>query len=101
MPVLPLLDELSTWNMISGSRSRDYKAKDKGEEAGEGQQVEGRQAEIYQIDMDHAAKVLISVASTIIPAAELKVPAATITTALVKVVAASTRRRREVVIRDP
>nr|GFD38378.1 hypothetical protein [Tanacetum cinerariifolium] len=53
MSVLPLLDELSTWNMISGLRSRDYKAEDKGEEAGEGQQ-----AEIYQIDMDHVAKVL-------------------------------------------
>nr|GFA95856.1 hypothetical protein [Tanacetum cinerariifolium] len=96
-------------------------------------QVEGRKAEIYQIDMDHAAKVLsmqedepevkelveavttaklitevvtaastsVSVASTIIPAAELKVPALTITTTPVKVVAASTRRRREVVIRDP
>nr|GFD28637.1 hypothetical protein [Tanacetum cinerariifolium] len=60
-------------------------------------QVEGRQAEIYQIDMDHVAKVLISVASTIITAAEPKVPVA----APVKVVDASTRQRRGVVIRDP
>nr|GEV42640.1 hypothetical protein [Tanacetum cinerariifolium] len=40
-------------------------------------QVKGRQAEIYQINMDHASKVLI------------------------RVVAASTRRRKGVVIRDP
>nr|GFB29279.1 hypothetical protein [Tanacetum cinerariifolium] len=49
-------------------------------------QVEGRQDKIYQIDMDHTAKVLsitpVSAANTIIPAAEPKVPAAT----LVKVV---------------
>nr|GFD15743.1 hypothetical protein [Tanacetum cinerariifolium] len=96
-------------------------------------QVEGRQAEIYQIDMDHAAKVLsmqedepelkelvevvttaklitevvtaastpVSVDTTIILAAKLKVPAATITTTPVKVDASSTRRRREVAIRDP
>nr|GEY31501.1 hypothetical protein [Tanacetum cinerariifolium] len=95
-------------------------------------QVEGRQAEIYQINMDHAVKVLsmqedepevkevvevvttaklitevvtaasipVSVASTIIPADEPKVPAATITTAPVKVATASTRRRREVVEMD-
>nr|GEU48410.1 ribonuclease H-like domain-containing protein [Tanacetum cinerariifolium] len=73
-------------------------------------QVEGRQAEIYQIDMDHAAKVssmqedepeveAVSAASANIAAAV--VPAATITVARVKVTAASTRRRRGVVIRDP
>nr|GFA45891.1 hypothetical protein [Tanacetum cinerariifolium] len=93
-----------------------------------------KQAEIYQIDMDHAAKVLstheeeltevqkvvevvttaklitevvtaasapVSATSIIIPAAELNVPAATITAAPVKAAAASTRRRRGVVIRDP
>nr|GEZ53806.1 glutamic acid-rich protein-like [Tanacetum cinerariifolium] len=89
-------------------------------------QVEGRQAkiqvEIYQIDMDHPSKVLsmhkvtiakliievvtaastpVSAASTIIPAAELNILAVTITAAPVKVVAASNRRRRGVVIRDP
>nr|GEW61626.1 hypothetical protein [Tanacetum cinerariifolium] len=76
--------------------------------------VEGRktekQAEIYQIDMDHAAKVLkvvtaasapVSAASKIIPAAEPNIPAVTITAVPVKVAAASTRRRRGVVIRDP
>nr|GEX89758.1 uncharacterized mitochondrial protein AtMg00810-like [Tanacetum cinerariifolium] len=54
-------------------------------------QVEGRQADIYQIDMDHAAKVLIS-AAVVVP---------TVTAAPVKVAIPSTRRRRGVVIRDP
>nr|GFA69754.1 hypothetical protein [Tanacetum cinerariifolium] len=95
----------------------------------EGRQAE-IQAEIYQINMDHPSKVLsmheeesnevkevvemvttaklitkvvtaastpVSAASIIIPAAETKVP----TAAPVKVVAAFTRRRRGVVIRDP
>nr|GEW29605.1 hypothetical protein [Tanacetum cinerariifolium] len=48
-----------------------------------------------------AASTLVSAASTIIPAAEPKVPAATITVTPVKITAASTRRRRGVVIRDP
>nr|GEV67845.1 putative reverse transcriptase domain-containing protein [Tanacetum cinerariifolium] len=96
-------------------------------------QVEGRQAKIYQIDMDHTPKVLsmqedepkvqevvevvttaklitevvtaastsASAASIIILAAEPKIPAATIIDAPVKVVAASTKRRKGVVIRDP
>nr|GEU65808.1 copia protein [Tanacetum cinerariifolium] len=80
------------------------KAKDVKDIAGD-EHVKGRQAEIYQIDMDHAAKVLsitlVSAASIIIPAAEPKVPAATITAAPVKVAAASTRQRRGVIIRDP
>nr|GFA18276.1 hypothetical protein [Tanacetum cinerariifolium] len=90
------------------------------------EQVKGRQAEIYQIDMDHALKVLsmqedepevqevvdvvttaklitevVTAASITIAAAEPQVPPTTITTALVRVVAASTRRRKGVVIRDP
>nr|GEY53492.1 hypothetical protein [Tanacetum cinerariifolium] len=100
-------------------------------------QVEGRQAEIqaeiYQTDMDHAAKVLsihedkpeveeavdvvttaklitkvvtaastpVSDASTIIPAAKPKVPAATPTVVPIRVAAASTKKRKKVVIRDP
>nr|GEV45549.1 putative ribonuclease H-like domain-containing protein [Tanacetum cinerariifolium] len=43
----------------------------------------------------------VSTASTIIPTAELNIHAITVTAALVKVVAASTRQRRGVVIRDP
>nr|GEW41268.1 hypothetical protein [Tanacetum cinerariifolium] len=97
-------------------------------------QVQGRQAEIYKIDMDHASKVLsmqkdepeevqevvevvttaklitevvtaasesVPAASTTISAAEPQVLVATITAALVRVVVASTRRRKGVVIRDP
>nr|GEX21058.1 hypothetical protein [Tanacetum cinerariifolium] len=92
-----------------------------------------KQAEIYQIDMDHPLKVLsmqeddskvqevvdvvttaklitkvvnaantpVSAASIIIPTAKPNIPAVTITAAPVKVDAASTRRRRGVVIRDP
>nr|GEX93589.1 synaptobrevin, longin-like domain protein [Tanacetum cinerariifolium] len=89
-------------------------------------QVEGRQAEIYQIDMDHAAKVLKVVAAVsetvsaavVVPAVVTEtvsaaavvhavvtetVSAATVvpTVAPVKVVVPSTRRRKRVVIRDP
>nr|GEW55006.1 hypothetical protein [Tanacetum cinerariifolium] len=86
----------------------DDKEEDKKEEEAkvvEDDQVQGRQPEIYKIDMDHASKVLsietVTAASTIISAAEPQVHAATITTALVKVTAASTRRRKGVVIKDP
>nr|GEU34572.1 retrovirus-related Pol polyprotein from transposon TNT 1-94 [Tanacetum cinerariifolium] len=73
-------------------------------------QVEGRQAGIYQIDMDHAAKVLkviaaisetVSTAAVVPTVTTAIVPAATVTPAPVKVVVPSTRRRRGVVIRDP
>nr|GEU78868.1 putative ribonuclease H-like domain-containing protein [Tanacetum cinerariifolium] len=96
-----------------------------------GAQVEGRRAEISQIDMDHAAKVRsmqeyeteIQEAVEVVTTAKLiiefvaavsetvnvahVVPTVTtavvptITTALIKVVVPSTRRRRGVVIRDP
>nr|GEX25652.1 putative ribonuclease H-like domain-containing protein [Tanacetum cinerariifolium] len=91
--------------------------------------VEGRQADIYQINMDHAAKVLsmqedksevqevveevvevvttaklitevIAAVSETVSAAVV-VPAATVTPAPVKVDVPSTRRTRGVVIRDP
>nr|GEV45965.1 hypothetical protein [Tanacetum cinerariifolium] len=87
---------------------------DKGEEKKEEEvnddQVKGRQAEIYHIDMDHALKVLkvvtaasesVTTTNTTIAAAEPQVPPATITAAPVRVDAASTRRRKRVVIRDP
>nr|GEW42761.1 hypothetical protein [Tanacetum cinerariifolium] len=86
-------------------------------------QVEGRQADIYQIDMDHAVKVLsmqedepevykavevvttaklitevIAVVSEIV-SADAVVP--TVTAAPIKVVVPSTRQTRGVVIRDP
>nr|GEY05196.1 hypothetical protein [Tanacetum cinerariifolium] len=93
------------------------------------EQVKERQAEIYQIDMDHALKVLsmqedepevqeevdvvtnaklitevVAAVSEPVTAASVTiaaVPAATITAASVRVAAASTRRRKGVVIRDP
>nr|GEW37496.1 putative ribonuclease H-like domain-containing protein [Tanacetum cinerariifolium] len=93
------------------------------------EQVKGRQAEIYQIDMDHPSKVLnmqedkpevqevvevvttdkliievVAAVSESVSAASATiatVPAATITAAPVRVAAASTKRRKEVVIRDP
>nr|GEU36654.1 uncharacterized mitochondrial protein AtMg00810-like [Tanacetum cinerariifolium] len=87
-------------------------------------QVEGRQAKIYQIDMDHAAKVLsmqedeleIQEAVEVVTTAKLitevvaavsetvsaaAVVPAVVTAAPVKVVVPFTRRRRGVVIRDP
>nr|GEU48099.1 hypothetical protein [Tanacetum cinerariifolium] len=97
-------------------------------------QVKGRQAEIYQIVMDHPLKVLsmqedepdeveevvevvttaklitevvttasesVSAASITIPVAEPQVPAATPTGVPVRVAAASTKKRKRVVIRDP
>nr|GEY26225.1 reverse transcriptase domain-containing protein [Tanacetum cinerariifolium] len=116
---------------LMGEKEEEKKAEEVKDIAGD-EHVKGRQAEIYQIDMDHAAKVLsmqeeepkvqkvvkvvttcklitevvtaasapVSTASTIIPAAQPNIPATTITAAPVKVAAASTRRRRGVVIRD-
>nr|GEY22504.1 hypothetical protein [Tanacetum cinerariifolium] len=66
-------------------------------------EVEGRQANIYHIDMDHATKVLISAAAVVqadVLAAPVNVAAGVTIAALVKVVVSSTRRRRGVVIRD-
>nr|GEU62004.1 hypothetical protein [Tanacetum cinerariifolium] len=93
------------------------------------EQVKGRQVDIYQIGMEHAVKVLsmqedepkvqeavkvvttakmitkvVAVVSESISAANANidvVPAATITAVPVRVVAAFTRRRKGVVIRDP
>nr|GEY77019.1 hypothetical protein [Tanacetum cinerariifolium] len=92
------------------------------------EQVKGRQAEIYQIDMDHASKVLsmqedepkvheavevvttaklitevVAIVSESVSAASATiadVSAVTITAAPVRDVVASTRRRKRVVIRD-
>nr|GEV78236.1 hypothetical protein [Tanacetum cinerariifolium] len=93
------------------------------------EQVKWRQADIYQIDLDHAAKVLsmqedelevqeavevvttaklitevVAAVSESVSAASANidvVPATNITAAPVRVVVASTRRRKRVVIRDP
>nr|GEV59763.1 ribonuclease H-like domain, reverse transcriptase, RNA-dependent DNA polymerase [Tanacetum cinerariifolium] len=97
----------------------DDKEEDKKEEKAkvvEDDQVQGKQAEfqaeIYKIDLDHASKVLsmqedepaeagVTAASIIISAAKPQVTVATITAAHVRVAAASTRRRKGVIIRDP
>nr|GEV86231.1 hypothetical protein [Tanacetum cinerariifolium] len=62
-----------------------------------------KQAKIYNLDLDHSLKVLISVASTTIPTASATIPAAklTIPAAVLTVGAAYTRRRKGVIIRDP
>nr|GFA58483.1 hypothetical protein [Tanacetum cinerariifolium] len=67
----------------------------------EGMQAD-KQAEIYNIDLDHSLKVLFSAASTTIPAACATIPAAkpTIFAAAPTVIADYTRRKG-VIIRDP
>nr|GEX20916.1 hypothetical protein [Tanacetum cinerariifolium] len=114
-----------------GTSQRIDTSEDTEEEAKvvEDDQVQGRQAEIYKIDMDHAlkedeptevqevvdvvttAKLItevvtaasetVTATSTIISVAEPQVPTARITAASVRVAAASTRRRKGVVIMDP
>nr|GFB85533.1 hypothetical protein [Tanacetum cinerariifolium] len=111
---------------LMDDKGRENKAKD-AQVAGD-EQVKGRQAEIYQIDMDHASKVLsmqedkpevqevvevvttaklitkvvaaVSESVTSASATIAVVPVATITAAPVRVATASTRRRKRVVIKD-
>nr|GEV68131.1 reverse transcriptase domain-containing protein [Tanacetum cinerariifolium] len=70
-------------------------------------EVKGRQAEIYQIDMDHPSKVLSmqkDEPAEVEEVVEVVTTAKLITevvAAAIRVVAASTRRRKGVVIRDP
>nr|GEY06064.1 hypothetical protein [Tanacetum cinerariifolium] len=73
-----MIDELDRDEGVALPAKKEEERKNKKAKNSAGNdQVKGRQAEIYQIDMDHPSKVLI------------------------RVVAASTRRRKEVVIRDP
>nr|GEU36030.1 uncharacterized mitochondrial protein AtMg00810-like [Tanacetum cinerariifolium] len=122
-----MIDDLDKDDVVA---LMDDKEEEKKEEELKDDQVQGRQAEIYKIDMDHASKVLsmqkdepaevqevvdvvttaklitevvtaasetVTAASTTISVAEPQVPAAATTTAaLVRVVAASTRRRKRV-----
>nr|GEX27388.1 ribonuclease H-like domain-containing protein [Tanacetum cinerariifolium] len=113
---------------------KETKKKEKDAKVAGDDQVQGRQAEIYQIDLDHASKVLsmqevepaevqevvdvvttaklitevvtaasesVVATSTTIFTAEPQVPVATTIFVPVRVAAASTRRRKGVVIRDP
>nr|GEZ11333.1 hypothetical protein [Tanacetum cinerariifolium] len=85
---------------------------DKEEDKKEDEAKEDEPAEVQEVvDVVTTAKLItevvttasetVTAASIIISVAEPQVPAATITTALVRVAAASTRRRKRVVIRDP
>nr|GEV32139.1 hypothetical protein [Tanacetum cinerariifolium] len=64
-----------------------------------------KQAEIYQLDLDHPSKVLkvVTAATSQVSAASVTISAAkpSIPTAALIVVAAYTRRRKGVIIRDP
>nr|GEU47195.1 putative ribonuclease H-like domain-containing protein [Tanacetum cinerariifolium] len=64
-------------------------------------QVQRRQAEIYQIDMDHASKVLSMQEDEPAEVQEPQVPTTTPTAIPIRVAVTSTRRRKGVVIRDP
>nr|GEW27362.1 uncharacterized mitochondrial protein AtMg00810-like [Tanacetum cinerariifolium] len=130
-----MIDELDRDEDVALTAKKEEERKTKEAKTSDGDdQVKGRQAEIYQIDMDHPPKVLsmqedepteveevvevvttaklitkvvaiasklVSAASTTIPAVGPQVFAATPTVVLVRVAAASTRRRKGVVIRDP
>nr|GEY91433.1 hypothetical protein [Tanacetum cinerariifolium] len=104
------IDELDEDDNVALMDDKEEEKKKEEAKVVEDDQVQGRQAEIYKNDMDHVSKVLkvvtatsetVTAASKIISAVEPQVLAATITAALVKVFAASTRKRKGVVIRDP
>nr|GEX34380.1 putative reverse transcriptase domain-containing protein [Tanacetum cinerariifolium] len=84
----------------------DDKGEEKKEEEVKDDQVKGRQTEIYQIDMDHASKVVsmqedeleVQEVVDVVTTAKLITE---VVTAVIRVAAASTRRRKGVVIRDP
>nr|GFB56526.1 hypothetical protein [Tanacetum cinerariifolium] len=127
-----MIDDLDKDDVVALMDDKDEEKKE--EEVADDDQVQGRQAEIYKIDLDHASKVLsmqkdepaelqevvevvttaklitevvnaasktLTAASITISAAEPQVPTATITAAPVRVAAASTRKRKRVIIRDP
>nr|GEX72800.1 hypothetical protein [Tanacetum cinerariifolium] len=72
-----MIDDLDKDDIVTLMDDKEEEKKEGEAKVVEDDQVHGRQAKIYKIDMDHALKVLI------------------------RVVAASTRRRKGVVIRDP
>nr|GEU41477.1 hypothetical protein [Tanacetum cinerariifolium] len=92
-----MIDDMDKDDAVVLMDEKEEDKKVKKAKVDESAQVQGRQAEsqakIYKIDMDHASKVLIIVASAIISAAEPQVPAATITAAPTKVAAARSRGR--------
>nr|GEX14452.1 hypothetical protein [Tanacetum cinerariifolium] len=129
-----IIDEIDKDDAVALMDDKEEEKKEEKAKVVEDDQVQGRQAKIYKIDMDHASKVLnmqedepaevqevvdvvttakliikvvtaasetVTAASTIISATKPQVSAATITAAPVRVAAASTERRKGVVIRDP
>nr|GEY05534.1 retrotransposon protein, putative, unclassified [Tanacetum cinerariifolium] len=99
-----MIDELDRDESVAlmDDEGAEKKAK-KAQVAGD-DQVKGRQTEIYQIDMDHALKVLSmqedepEVQEVVDVVTTVKLITEVVTAAIV---AASTRRRKGVVIRDP
>nr|GEY76067.1 xylulose kinase-1 [Tanacetum cinerariifolium] len=122
-----MIDDLNKNDAVALMDDKEEEKKEDEAKVAGDDQVQERQAEIYKIDMDHASKVLsmqedepaevqevvdvvttaklitevVTAASETLSAAEPQVPAATITAAPVRVAAASTRKRKRVVIRDP
>nr|GEZ27952.1 hypothetical protein [Tanacetum cinerariifolium] len=82
---------------VSGDDGAEKKAEDT-QVAGD-EQVKGRQAEIYQIDMDHASKVLSMQEDE--PEVQEVVDVVTTSKLITESCCCSTRRRKGVVIRDP
>nr|GEY91098.1 hypothetical protein [Tanacetum cinerariifolium] len=103
-----LMEDVSNQGRIINRDEDAVKEEDEVREYTADTQVKGRQADIYNIDMDYAAKVLIN-AAAVIPSAvpETISAAATVPTVIappVKVAApvkAATRQKRGVVIWDP
>nr|GEU64740.1 hypothetical protein [Tanacetum cinerariifolium] len=93
-----IIDELDKDDVVA---LMDDKEEDKKEEEAK----EDKPAEVQEVvDVVTTAKLItevVTTASTIISTVEPQVPTATITVALVKVVAAPSRRRKGVVIRNP
>nr|GEY50180.1 hypothetical protein [Tanacetum cinerariifolium] len=126
-----IIDEIDKDDVIALMDDKEEDKKEEEAKVVEDDQVQGRQAKsqakIYKIDLDHASKVLsmqedepaevqevvdavtiaklitevVTASSIIVSVAEPQVPTATITVSPVRVVVASTRRRKGVVIRDP
>nr|GEV17898.1 ribonuclease H-like domain-containing protein [Tanacetum cinerariifolium] len=124
-----MIDELDRDEGVVLMAKKEEEKKAEEIKVGGDEQVKGSQAEIYQINMDHASKVLskqedepevqeamevvttaklitkvVAAVSESVSAASVTivvVPAATITVAPVRVAATSTRQRKRVVIKDP
>nr|GEV01075.1 hypothetical protein [Tanacetum cinerariifolium] len=126
-----MIDDLDKDDVVALMDDKEEKKKEK---EVKDDHVQGRQAEIYKIDMNHGLKVLsmqedkpaevqevvdvvttgklitevvtatsesVTAASTTIYVAKLQVPAATTIAVQVRVAAASTRRKKGVVIKNP